>query len=58
MPMSDFAAGLKPVLVRAFSPLEQATLCILGAEKLEQLRALLPELERCDHAPSAGEPEA
>jgi O-acetyl-ADP-ribose deacetylase (regulator of RNase III) len=45
MPMSDFAAGLKPVMKRAFPPLEQATICISNAEKFEELAALLPELE-------------
>ena len=44
MSMSDFAAGLRPLLPREFPPVEQVTICISNELKFEELVELLPEL--------------
>ena len=45
MPMIDFAVGLRPLLRREFTPLEQVTICLKNQAKCEELAALLPELQ-------------
>lgn len=44
MPMSDFAAGLLPLLGREFPPVEQVTICLTNKAKFDELAELVPEL--------------
>jgi O-acetyl-ADP-ribose deacetylase (regulator of RNase III) len=53
LPMIDFAAGLNPLLRREFPPVEQVTICITNEDKVEELAALLPGLERVASQPEA-----
>ena len=45
MPMIDFAVGLKPLLKRAFGPIEHVTICMTNEDKFRELAGLLPDLE-------------
>ena len=41
MSLSDFAAGLKPLLLREFPPLEEVTLCLQSRDKFDELQDAL-----------------
>jgi O-acetyl-ADP-ribose deacetylase (regulator of RNase III) len=46
MSMRDFAAGLRLVIVEAFPPLQRVTVGLRSSDDVEELLALIPELER------------
>ncbi len=46
MSMADFARGLRPLLGEAFPPLERVVIGLRSAADVEELSALIPELEQ------------
>ena len=46
MSMQDFAAGLRLVVKQTFPPLKQATIGLRSPSDIDELLALMPELER------------